>query len=113
MAALLCTEKITGAANLEVAHCDFETASEAGVLFNGTDAFADVAEQRGMSRQKKIRVGLVLVAANAAAELVKVAQSETIRAINDDGVGVRNIDAAFNDGGRDENVRLAVDELGH
>ena len=30
---------------------------------------------------------------------VKVRQSEAVRAVNDDGVGVRNVDAGFDDGG--------------
>ena len=77
-----------------------------GVLFDGADAFADVAEQAGVARQQKISVGLVFVAADAAAQLIKIAQAETIGAIDDDRVRVGNIDAAFDDGRGKQERRL-------
>ena len=55
----------------------------------------------------------MLVTADAAAELVKVAKAEAIGAIDDDGVGVRDIEAALDDRGGEEDVGLAVHEFGH
>ena len=66
-----------------------------------------------VARQKDVGVGLVLVAADAAAELVEIAQAEPVGAVDDDGVGVGNIEAALDDRGADEHVDLAFDEPVH
>ena len=113
MAALFRAEQVARAANFQVAHGDFEAAAERGVLLHGADAFAHVGQQPRVARQQQIRVGLVLVAAHAPAQLIKIAQAEPVRAIDDDGVRVRNIEAALDDRGGKQHVRLAVHELRH
>jgi hypothetical protein len=113
VAALFGAEEVAGAADFEVAHGDFEAAAEGGVLFDGADAFAGVGKEGGVAREEEIGVGLVFVAADAAAELVEVAEAEAIGAIDDDGIGVGDIDAAFDDGGGEENIGVAIDEAGH
>ena len=55
----------------------------------------------------------MLGAPNATAQLIKVRQTETIRAINDNGVGIWNIQAAFDDGGADQNVDFSADKTMH
>ena len=55
---------------------------------------ASVSKPR-VARQQQVGVGLVLVAAHAAAQLVKFAQAETIGAIDDDRVGVREYRGRF------------------
>ena len=66
-----------------------------------------------MARQKQISVGLVFVTSDPAAQLVQIAQSETIRAVDNDGIRVWNIQAALDNGGGEQNVGFAIDELGH
>ena len=46
-------------------------------------------------------------------ELVEIRQAKAIRSVDDDRVGVRNIHAALDDRGANENVGLAIDELAH
>src|SRR5688572_10225303 len=55
----------------------------------------------------------MFVAADAAAELVEVAEAEAVGAINDYGVGVRDVDATLDDRRGEQHVSIAVDELGH
>src|SRR5262249_52893733 len=45
--------------------------------------------------------------------LIEIAEAETVGAIDDDGVGVRYIEAAFDDRRREQNIGFGVDELGH
>ena len=66
-----------------------------------------------VARQQQIGVGLVLVTPDPPAQLVKIAQAKAVRAVNDDGVRIRNIEAALDDGRRKQHVRLAVDEFRH
>src|ERR1700680_1430655 len=40
-------------------------------------------------------------------------QTETIRAVDDDGVGRRHVDAALDDGGTDQNIEPPMIEIEH
>src|SRR5439155_14974677 len=93
--ALLGAEQIARAANFQVAHGDFEPAAQRRVLFDGADPFAGGSQQACMAWQEQISVSLMLVTSHPSAQLVKVAQAEPVRAINDDRVRVRNIEPAL------------------
>src|ERR1035441_7694505 len=95
MAALLGAEQVARAPNFQVAHGDLEAAAERRVLLDGAQALADVGEETPVPRQQQIRVGLVLVTANPAAQLIEVAQAKPVGAVDDDRVRVRNIEAAL------------------
>ena len=70
-------------------------------------------DRHEMARQEEIGVGLVRAAADAAAQLVEIGEAEAVRAVDDDGVGVGNIEAALDDRGRNQHVGLAGDEARH
>ena len=113
VAALFRAEQIAGAADLKVAHGNFKPAAQRGILPDGADAFAHIGEQAYVARQQQIGIGLVLVTPDPPAQLVKVAQAKPVGAVNDYGVRVWNIQAALDDGGGQQDIRLAIDELGH
>ena len=113
MAALFRAEQVARAANFQVAHGDFEAAAQHGVLLDGADPFPGVGEQTGVARQQQVGIRLMLVTANASAQLIKVAQTETVGAIDDQGVRVRNIEAAFDDRRGQQHIGIAVDEFRH
>ena len=52
-------------------------------------------------------------AADAAAELVELAEAELVGLVDDDGVHVRDVEAGLDDRGADEDVRPAVREVVH
>ena len=52
-------------------------------------------------------------APDAAAQLVKVGQSEPVRAVDDDGVGIRDIEPALDDRCAEQNVRIAAHKFRH
>ena len=113
MSALRRAEDIARAPNLQVAHRDFEPRAERRVLLDRVDPLPRFARAHHVARQHEIRVGLVLRAPDAPAELIQIGQSKAIRAVDDDGVRVRNIEAALDDRRRDEHVRFARDESLH
>ena len=69
--------------------------------------------QLARGRHEQVRIGALVGATDAPAQLIKLRQSEQIRAVDDDGVGARNVQPAFDDGGRHEHVVLALDEVEH
>src|SRR5689334_7848322 len=61
-----------------------------------------------MTRDEQISVSLVLVTADAAAQLVEVAQTKTVGAIDNNRVRVGNIEATLDDGRRKQHVGVAI-----
>jgi len=55
---------------------------------------------------EEIRVRTHRAAANASAQLIELREAEGIGAVHDEGVGVRNVESRFNDGGRKQNIDL-------
>ena len=55
----------------------------------------------------------MLPAANPATKLIQIGEAEPVGAINDDRVGVGNVEAALDDRGADEHVGMAFDEPVH
>ena len=51
--------------------------------------------------------------ANAASKLVDLSESEFVGTIHDDGIGIGNVDAGFNDGGADQNIGSLVIKIRH
>jgi hypothetical protein len=55
----------------------------------------------------------VVRAADAAAQLVQLRQAELVGAVDDDGVGVRDVDAGFDDGRAQQHVEALPVEVEH
>jgi hypothetical protein len=55
----------------------------------------------------------VVRAPDAAAQLVELGEAELVGAVDDDGVGGRNIDAGLDDGRAQEHVEAALVEIAH
>src|SRR5262245_22765053 len=97
MAALRRAENAPGAANLQVAHRDAKPRPQRAILANGVDPLASRADRHELTREEKVGIGFVLGAPDSPTQLIKVGQSEAIGAIDDDGIGIRNIEAALDD----------------
>ena len=106
-------ENTAGAADLQIAHGHAKTGAERAVLFDGVDSFACGAHHHELARQQKISVGFVLGTSNPPTQLIQIGQAETIRAINDNGVGIWNVQAAFDDGGADQDIDFSHDKAMH
>ena len=66
-----------------------------------------------VGRQREQRVGAQLGAADAAAQLIELRQAEHVGAVHDQRVGGRDVEAGFDDRGREQHVVLAVVEGRH
>src|ERR1017187_1832021 len=113
VAALFRAEDVARAANLQVAHGDFKPAAEGRILLDRADSFARALDEVHVAWQENVGVGLMFVAADAPAELVQIAQPKAVGAVDDDGVGVRDIEAALDDGCANQHVNLAFHETMH
>src|SRR5262249_50895135 len=112
-AALLGAEEVAGAAELEVEGGDLEAGAKLGVALQGLDAGAGLVGHGVGRGDDEVAVGPLLGAADAAAELVELGQAEVVGAVDEDGVGPGDVEAALDDGGGAEDVVAALDEVEH
>ncbi len=113
MAVLLAAEHVAGAAEFEVERGDAESGAEFAEFFHGGEAFAGDVGESFFGRNEQIGVGALVGAADAAAELIELGEAEAVGAIDEDGVGARDVEAVFDDGGGDEDVGFVANELEH
>ena len=113
MAGLLGAEKIAGAAQLQVAHCEAETGAKPAVAHQRVEAFARVRVHDPARRQQKQRPALFRGAADAASELVEVGEAEHVRVGDYYRVRAGDVDAGLHNGGRQEYVVFAAFEIAH
>ena len=67
--------------------------------------------QRLLRRVEEVAVGALAAAADAAAQLVQLAEAEAVGALDDQGVGVGDVQAGLDDRGADQHVELLVPEV--
>ena len=67
------------------------------------DAFSRVALGQHVARQQQDGIGFFTRPADAAAELIEIRQAEAVGAVDEDRVGVRDVDAGLDDGGGQQN----------
>ena len=90
-------EDVTRAAYFQVAHRNLETRAQVGVLRQG---FQPCPRFFGLSAWvEEVGIGLLGTPPDAPAQLVQLRHAEPIRPINDQCVGVGDVDTAFDDGG--------------
>ncbi|MCY1352806.1 hypothetical protein D9M69_391250 [compost metagenome] len=63
--------------------------------------------------RQQVGVGLVVAAADPAAQLVQLGQAELVGALDDDGVGAGHVDAGLDDGRGHQHVEALVVEVAH
>ena len=98
LAALLITQQFAGTANLQVVRGQQVTRTQVTRRLYRFQPFGGIRSDGRAGRAHEVGVGLVVGAANAASQLVQLGQAEFVGALDDNGVGVGNIDAGFDDG---------------
>ena len=113
MAGLLGAEDIARAANFQIAQGDAETRAEFGVFLDGLEPLCGDRRDRPIFRQEHIGIRAVLVPPDAAAKLVQFGKAEAVGVVDDDGIGVGDIEAGFDDGRADQHIDPALHEVDH
>ena len=113
MAGLLVAQEIAGAAKIEIVARDREAGAQIVQRLQHLKAALRGVGELLVDGRREIGVGALLGAADAAAQLIELRQTELIGAMHDQRVRGRNVEAGFDDVGRDEHVDLAVVERGH
>ena len=80
---------------------------------NGFEALLRIGGHRLRVRRQQPGIGLVMGAANAAAQLVQLGEAKVVGAFDNDGVGGGNVDPGFDDGGAHQHIEALVMEVIH
>ena len=113
VAALCGTENAARTPNLQVAHGDAKTCAQRAVLLDRADPFARGANCHHLTRKKEICIRFVLGPSDASAQLIEIGETKSVCTIDDDGIGVRNIEPALDDRRANEYVDVPADESRH
>ena len=93
MPGLLAAQDVAGAADLEVGQGDLEARAELRGVEDRLEPLARLVRQPLPAAVQEVRVGAPGRAADPAAELVELGEPEGVRAVDDDRVGVGDVQA--------------------
>ena len=113
LARLRFAQHFAGAADFEVMHRQIKARAQLFHRLDGFQAFFGIAGDVAFVGQQHVGVGLMMRAADAAAQLVQLGEAEAVGAVDDDGVGGRDVDAGFDDGRAQQDVEAALVEIAH
>ena len=113
VARLLVAEQIAGAADVEVVAGELEAGAEAVEVGEHLQPLLRRLGDRAVGGHRQIGVGAGFRPADAAAQLVELGEAEAVGAMDDQRVGARDVEPAFDDRGRQQHVIFAVVESAH
>ena len=113
VAGLFFAEQVARAANVHVMRGEVKARAQRVEAGQNFQALFGLRGQRLTRLGREVGIGAGLGASYPPANLVKLCEAEVIRAVNDQRVGRRNVEAGFHDGCRQQNVELTVVELVH
>ncbi len=108
---LLGPQQVAGAAQLEVLEGEAVPGPQLGVLLEQLQTALGVGGQIG--RHDEVAEGALMRAPDAAAKLIKLGEPEVVGSVDDHRVGVGDIETVLDDGGGDQNLRVAPQEFDH
>ena len=110
---LLAAQQLACAANFQITHGDTEARTELAGLLQGGQALARDHRQALVAVVEHVGIGPHRGATDTATQLIKLRQAELVGAVDDDGVGRGNIEAALDDRRADQHLELAVGKGQH
>ena len=113
VAVLLGAKQVARAADLEVAHGDLEAGAELSEFLHGLQALLRRLRQDLIRLVDEVREGHVVRAADAPAHLVELRQAEMVGVVDNDGIGIGDIEAVLDDARREQDVVIALVEVHH
>ena len=111
---LLASQKVPRSANFQVHVGQPEAAAQFRQILNCFQPSLGIAAKfphRGGDEQ--VRIGAARTPPHPASQLVELGQAQGIGAVDDNRIGLGNIETALNDGGTQENIGIAAYERVH
>src|SRR5687767_12522022 len=113
MAMLLGAEDVAGAADLQVGQRDLEARAKLRRVEDRLQPLPGYLRKLAALAVEQVRVRAASGAADPAAQLVELRQSKGVGAIDDDRVGIRDVEAGLDDRRAHKHVVIAAGEGEH
>lgn len=111
MAGLLVTQQVAGATQFQILHGHVEAGAERRVLRNGGESVVRLLGHRLGRVIQEVGVRTLAATTNAATQLMKLAQTETVGMVHDQRVRIGDIKTGFDDRGAYEHIDVAMPEV--
>ena len=89
-------------------HGDVDTRSEVTEVLDGLQAAARLRCQGSQRRRQKVTESFLIAAPYSASHLVKVAQTEVLRPVDDNRIGIGDVYTALDNGGGHQHVVIVI-----
>ena len=113
LTALFLAENFAGAADFHIVRRKCETHAEILERFDRLEALHGIRTHRLAMRHDQVGICTMVRSANPSAQLVQLCESELVGTIDDDRIGVRNVDSRFDDRGTYEDIAASMVEIEH
>ncbi len=110
---LLAAEEVTRTADLQVFERDLHTRAEVVVRRDRRETVVRGFTERLHLVVEEVGVGTLAPTTHPATQLVELAESVLVGAVDDEGVRIGDVEAGLDDGGGDQHVELALPEVDH
>src|SRR5690606_17863002 len=101
-------QQLAGAADLQVVGGQGEAGAQLVHRGDRLQALPCIGGDRALVRHHQVGVGAVVRPSHAATQLVQLGQAEAVGAVDDDGVGVGDVDARLDDGRAQQHVKALL-----
>ena len=113
VSALLGAQHVARPADLEVAHGDLKAGAQVAELLQRAQPAAGEVADLALLGEHQVAVGLDARAADASAELVHLAQPVMVGAVEEQGVGARDVEPVLDEGRGHQHVGVVLHEGQH
>ncbi len=113
VAVLLRTQHISGAPDLQIPHGDADAGAELGEFPDGLQPLLRFLGEELAPPIHKEGIGSPVGTAYPSSELIELRKSHAVRTVDNQRIGIGNVQPRFNDGGGHQHVDFAVDKLEH
>ena len=94
-------------------HGKMQPGAQVGKIHKRFESFFRISGERGIPGNQQVSVSLFPGASHPSPQLINLGQAQTIRFIDNDGIGRRNIQPRFNNGGANKDVDFPAQESHH
>ncbi len=113
VAALFAAQEVASAANLHIAHSDEVARAQRGVLGNRFEPGLGVGRQRAPGGMEEVGIGAAGGTADAPAQLVELRQTKLLCPVDNERVGVGEVETALDDRRAEQYVHPRLGEVDH
>ena len=113
MPALRRTQQIASAANLQIAQRQPKPRTQRAVLLHGGQPLPPLFVHMSLIRQQQVGIGLMRGTSHTPAQLVQIRQTKPVGAMNENGIGARNVEAALHNRGAEQHIAGTALKIAH